>query len=74
MVNSAPFSSVLHQLLASTAPASSKGKGKARAQSSNFLLTPINYENKQNWNESVEAFCSLVEKYKTDTNMDEQGS
>jgi hypothetical protein len=68
MVNSV----VLHQLLA--ASSKGKGKGKARAQSSDFLLAPINYENKQNWNETIEAFCSLVEKYKTHTSVDEEGS
>lgn len=76
MVQTIPFSSVLHQLVASTSLPSSKGKGKARAQSSNFLLAPVDYENRHRWNESVEAFSNLVEKYKRDNNVDvdENGS
>lgn len=66
MVASAPFSAVLHQLLSTAKPTSSKGKGKARSQPSDFLTRSI--ESKNDWNESVKAFCSLVEKYNKDNN------
>lgn len=64
MVATMPFSSVLHQLLATTKP-SSKGKGKAKSQPADFLSssTPVN---NKNWSETVEAFVDLVGKYEKD--------
>lgn len=61
MVSTTPFSSVLHQLLATSKP-SSKGKGKAKSQPADFLSSPTPVNNK-NWSETVEAFVDLVEKY-----------
>lgn len=66
MVASAPFSAVLHQLLSAAKPTSSKGKGKSRSQPSDFLTRSI--ESKNDWNESVKAFCNLVEKYSENNN------
>lgn len=69
MVSTTPFSSVLHQLLATSKP-NSKGKGKAKSQPVDFLSssTPVN---NKNWNETVEAFVDLVEKYGKDCTVTE---
>lgn len=68
VVSSTPFSAVLHQLLSTTKPTSSKGKGKARSQPSDFLTRPIESNQNEDWNESVKAFCSLVEKHSANNN------
>ncbi|KAI8647168.1 Sec63 Brl domain-containing protein [Parasitella parasitica] len=70
MVESVPFSTVLHQLLSAAKPTSSKGKGKARSQSSDFLTRPI--EDNTDWNESVKTFCDLVEKYTEKNNAPQE--
>lgn len=56
-----PFSSVLHQLLSTSKPNTSKGKGKAKPQSTNFFTSSTPHDN--NVSETVSAFVNLVEKY-----------